>query len=54
LRDNIILSMFIKNPEPNSETIYDYINRVIVAVINAILSYKIFISFLPSDYIYLP
>jgi len=45
LRDNIILSMFIKNPEPNSETIYDYINRVIVAVINAILSYKIFISF---------
>ncbi|ACP46159.1 conserved hypothetical protein [Sulfolobus islandicus Y.G.57.14] len=52
MRDNIILSMFIKNPEPNSETIYDYINRVIVAVINAILSYKIFISFLPSDYIY--
>ncbi|QXJ30226.1 hypothetical protein J5U23_03122 [Saccharolobus shibatae B12] len=44
--------MFIKNPEPNSETIYDYINRVIVAVINAILSYKIFISFLPIDYIY--
>ncbi|QGA54888.1 hypothetical protein GFS03_10010 [Sulfolobus sp. E5-1-F] len=52
MRDNIILSMFIKNPEPNSDTIYDYMNRVIVAIINAILSYKIFLSFLPIDYIY--
>ncbi|AAK40651.1 Hypothetical protein SSO0315 [Saccharolobus solfataricus P2] len=52
MRDNIILSMFIKNMEANSDIVYEYINRVIVAVINAILSYKIFFSFLPIDYVY--
>ncbi|WP_338600130.1 hypothetical protein V6M85_11365 [Sulfolobus tengchongensis] len=44
--------MFIKNPEPNTETVYDYINRVVAAVVNAIISYNILYEIIPVEYVY--
>ncbi|MEM3350463.1 MAG: hypothetical protein QXZ23_09240 [Saccharolobus sp.] len=44
--------MFLKNLDSNHTTIYDYINRVIIAVINSIIFYRIVFGFISIDYIY--
>ncbi|MEM4086721.1 MAG: hypothetical protein QXR34_10265, partial [Saccharolobus sp.] len=44
--------MFLKNLNSNHTTIYDYINRVIIAVINSIIFYRIVFGFISIDYIY--
>ncbi|MEM0362337.1 MAG: hypothetical protein QXH75_00770 [Sulfolobaceae archaeon] len=44
--------MFLKNLDGNHTTVYDYINRVIIAVINSIIFYRIVFGFISIDYIY--
>ncbi|MEM4082776.1 MAG: hypothetical protein QXD91_03405 [Saccharolobus sp.] len=44
--------MFLKNLDSNHTTIYDYINRVIIAVINSIIFYRLVFGFISIDYIY--
>jgi len=44
--------MSLKNPELNSSSIYEYINRVIIAVVNSIMLYKVISYFIGVNYVY--
>ncbi|WP_229571228.1 hypothetical protein [Saccharolobus caldissimus] len=44
--------MSLKNPELNSSSIYEYINRVIIAVANSIILYKVISYFIGVNYVY--
>jgi len=48
----IIFRMSLKNPELNSSSIYEYINRVIIAVVNSIMLYKVISYFIGVNYVY--
>jgi len=48
----IIFRMSLKNPELNSSSIYEYINRVIIAVVNSIMLYKVISYFIGVNYAY--
>lgn len=48
----IIFRMFLRNPELNSSNIYEYINRVIIAVVNSIMLYKVISYFIGVNYVY--